>query len=160
MYKKFKEWKKWRESLMPTQPVKKVRYSGIVLDEASYSKLVNALQKYLKPLLEAGWQMQNRPPPPNPPERLPHHMTITPSALPEDLRPLIGKPQTMVAFKWGQSDKAAAVAVKSSVRSTNAVPHITVAISSTGKPFDSNQIKDWIDLPQEITLTGTVEEVM
>jgi len=103
--------------------------------------------------------MQNVPPPGVPPELLPHHMTITPGQpLPPDMRDLLGTTQDMVAYMWGQNEQAAAVAVRSAVRSTNKQPHITVAISPIGKPFHSNNITDWEPI-SEIQLKGKVEEV-
>lgn len=181
-YKSFKEWKAMREAeeqgVPPTQPQhdkvqppthgqgavppaqpKKVLYSAIVLDGVERQKLVSALKERLEPLLQQGWKMQNSPPPGVPPEILPHHMTIIPGQpLPPDMRDLIGTKQQMTAYMWGQNEQAAAVAVRSSVHSTNAQPHITVAVSPIGKPFHSNNITEWEPI-SEIQLSGIVEEV-
>jgi hypothetical protein len=170
-YKSFKEWKAMKEALEdmapelpqpppvpPAQP-KKVLYSAIVLNGVERQKLTDVLKDRLEPLLRQGWKMQNSPPPGVEPEVLPHHMTIVPGQpLPPDMRDLIGTKQDMVAYMWGQNEQAAAVAVRCGVRSTNAQPHITVAVSPIGKPFHSNNIKEWEPI-SEIQLSGIVEEV-
>ena len=134
-----------------------MRYTGIVLDEDSRQRLIQVLQDKLQPLLDQGWQMSNRPPAPL--EQLPHHMTMWLGQAPLEFRHLLDTDRFLVAEKWGQSDKAAAVVVRTNVRCTNVIPHITMAISPIGKPFHSNEIKEWIDI-EPIALTGKIKEVM
>lgn len=134
-------------------------YTGIILDEASRKLLVEKVWEHLEPLLAKGWVLHNNG---KPPSKLPHHMTIVfGKSLPPEQAHLLGTVQPMTVFMWGESDKAAAVAVRSPVQSANDIPHITVAVSPTGKPFHSNMIEpdQWILLDDEFTLTGTVEEV-
>lgn len=134
----------------------RIRYSAVVLEPESRVLLIEKLQEKLQPLLEQGWQMKNRPPAPE--EKLPHHMTMTMGSLPIAMKDLVGSSQQLIAVKWGQSDKAAAVQVETSVPSNNDVKHITVAISPTGKPFHSNEITEWVDI-DPIPLIGKIEEV-
>jgi len=59
----------------------------------------------------------------------------------------------------GVSDKAMAVKVKGG-STYNKIPHITLAVSPTGKPKDSNDIQTWKAVPnnKNIKLKGIVKE--
>lgn len=138
-----------------------VLYSGIILDEESRERLVKELGSLLEPLIKESWLLQNKPG--LEAEPLPHHHTlIFGQGLPEDLKKFLGTEQELVAHKWGHSDKAAAVMVRCDLRSANKIPHVTVAISPSGKPFHSNDIPEsnWVSLEREIRLTGIVQEVV
>ena len=135
------------------------RYSGIILHDQSRQILLDYFQEFLRPLLAAGWQTQNRPAFGLMPEQLPHHMTIVTSALPENMKDLIGTEQKLTVFRWGESDQAAAVAVRTSIFSMAKIPHITMAISPIGKPYHSNLIQNWQDLDEELELIGIIEEI-
>lgn len=59
----------------------------------------------------------------------------------------------------GYSDKAIAFKVQllDSTPCDNENPHITIATINDGKPYDSNFITNWIDLPYSITIIGTLK---
>ena len=42
---------------------------------------------------------------------------------------------------------------------TNEIPHITIGTFSGGKPVDSNNIKEWIELNKPIMLMGIIKKV-
>lgn len=149
------------ETTMGDTPPRKVLWSGIQIDATERAKLNRAMAQRLQPLLQEGWQQANKPPPGVPPEELPDHMTIVAmKELPPEMKSLLGTVQQMRIVAWGQNDQAAAVQVESVVKSMNATPHITMAVSPIGKPFHSNNIVDWEPLPpnEQITISGTVVE--
>lgn len=60
----------------------------------------------------------------------------------------------------GISDKAYAVHVKvpAGIPCGNKISHITLAVSPTGKPVDSNYIENWIDVSDKnLYVTGTLK---
>ena len=123
----------------------KVLYSAVVLDNESKDKLVNALSKKLP----EGWTV------------FAHHMTISFGKGLDD-KSEIGKSVTLVVTELGLSDKAMAVKVEG-YPTNNKIPHVTVAVNTAngGKPFNSNQIKEWavLDLVEILELHGVVTEV-
>ena len=121
---------------------KKVLYSAVVLDEKSHDEL---LAKF-KDSIPEGWKT------------FAHHMTIVFGKGLDD-RSEVGKRVTLTVTELGESDKAMAVKVKG-YRSTNEIPHITLAVNTLegGKPFMSNQITNWSPV-ENFTVTGTVTEV-
>ena len=120
----------------------KVLYSAVVLDEKSHDEL---LAKF-KDSIPEGWKT------------FAHHMTIV-FGKGLDNNSEVGKPVTLTVTELGESDKAMAVKVKG-YRSTNEIPHITLAVNTLegGKPFMSNQITNWSPV-ENFTVTGTVTEV-
>lgn len=91
-----------------------------------------------------------------------HHMTIshcsrlTPEIL-DWCQENKGKEFTLYVDTIGFSEKAIAVGVDvDGVISTQAYPHITVAVNSAvnGKPVDSNYIKDFEDVYENVALKG------
>jgi len=89
-----------------------------------------------------------------------HHMTIFFGAeLPPGVTP--GEKVTLQATKVGfLEDRVMAVAVEG-YPTGNATPHITVAVNTNvgAKPFESNKITEWTDLPKPITLEGMVGQI-
>ncbi len=67
-----------------------------------------------------------------------------------------GKSVILVATELGISDDAIAVRINSDVPTTNAIPHITIAIPPGGKPVNSNKITEWAKLDHPIELTATI----
>ena len=53
------------------------------------------------------------------------------------------------------SDKAIAIRVNGEM-SANAIPHITIACSPTGKPVDSNKITNWREI-DPFTISGKID---
>lgn len=128
----------------------KILYSAVVLDKQSHDKLVREFSE----IIPDDWKI------------FAHHLTIIfGQGLPKDLERYLGMNVTLTATEFGASDMAMAVKVEG-FYSKNEIPHITIAVNVNegGKPFMSNQIKDWKPLNQivgvsEIVLTGKVEEI-
>jgi hypothetical protein len=120
----------------------KVSYSGVVLDKSSKEKILSNVDT------PKGWKVYA------------HHMTICLGELPENLKDLKGKKQTLKITKLGKSDKAIAFGVETDL-SKNKIPHITVAINTSigAKPKDSNEIQEWEDI-EPFTVVGYVDEVL
>jgi hypothetical protein len=120
-----------------------VSYSAVVLDEQSRKAILSHLS------VPNNWKV------------ICHHMTIKMGELPENLKSRKGERVTLTVTKLGKSEKSLAVGVDSDL-STNAIPHITVAINSANgaKPVDSNYIEDWVPLDETFTVTGKIEEIM
>ena len=121
----------------------KVLYSAVVIDKESKDKLMNARASKLP----EGWKV------------FAHHMTIVFGKGLED-KSEIGKTVTLTATELGLSDKAMAVKVEG-YHTNNKIPHVTVAVNTAegGKPFNSNQIKDWHSLDETLELHGVVTEI-
>lgn len=91
-----------------------------------------------------------------------HHMTVKfqPSRVEVDALP-IGQPATLRVVGFAADGKGQAVRVESSVPSTNAAPHVTVAVAEGTKPVYSNELlKGNVVAVDGPTLTGTVEYVV
>ena len=120
-----------------------VAYTGVVLTPESNQFLLNKF----KGLIPDGWKTYA------------HHMTINmKSAVEGPAINLIGLKATLKVIAYSKNEKTLAVEVKTDVPSNNKIKHITIATSPEGKPGDSNDLTDWIRIP-EFTLHGTVEEV-
>jgi tRNA nucleotidyltransferase (CCA-adding enzyme) len=122
----------------------KISYSAVVLDENSRNKLISFTKTFI----------------PQDFEIIAHHMTICLGELPNDLKSQINQKVELVAYEIGFSEKAIAVKV-SGFYSKNEISHITLAVNrlAGGKPFDSNKIKDWVELEKNIELSGFVQEI-
>jgi hypothetical protein len=131
---------------------KKPLYSAVVLDDSSHDKLLRWWKSEIGPLLS---------------KHLAHHMTIKfkPSIGEVERLPL-GKKVRLTVVGYGQDEEAQAVHVATSVRSSNAIPHITVATRPGGKAKHSNDL----DFERvgglggkriaQLALTGTVQAIM
>lgn len=69
--------------------------------------------------------------------------------------PRVGKDVLLKATHVGVSDKAIAIRVNGEM-SANAIPHITIACSPTGKPVDSNKITNWRETVP-FTISGKID---
>lgn len=120
--------------------LEKKTYSAVLLDEKSR----NLLLKTYEDMIPQGW------------EKICHHMTIEFNKLVDNE----GTPATLKVEAVGKSDKALAVKV-SGHHSANKIPHITIAIDRNGgaKPKNSNDIKDWTNVKDGVTLHGTVKNL-
>lgn len=123
-------------------------YTALVLDADSQTYLMEAESIY--GFIPKGWEV------------IAHHMTINMGPAMDMVKDILGSQGYMKVIKWGISDKALAVQVESGVPSNNAIKHITIAVNRAngGKPFHSNQITEWYDIPEDdqIVLIGTVQE--
>ena len=68
--------------------------------------------------------------------------------------PRVGEDVLLKATHVGMSDKAIAIRVNGEM-SANAIPHITIACSPTGKPVDSNKITNWREI-DPFTISGRI----
>ena len=69
--------------------------------------------------------------------------------------PRVGEDVLLKATHVGVSDKAIAIRVNGEM-SANAIPHITIACSPTGKPVDSNKITNWREIVP-FTISGRID---
>ena len=69
--------------------------------------------------------------------------------------PRVGEDVLLRATHVGMSDKAIAIHVNGEM-SANAIPHITIACSPTGKPVDSNKITNWREIVP-FTISGKID---
>ena len=118
-----------------------VLYSAVVLDNGSKAALLSRVED----MIPKGWKV------------FAHHMTIVfGKGVPnkEDL----GKEVTLYVEAIGLSDMAMAVKVVG-YPSTNAIPHITIAINPDGgKPVMSNNITSWQKI-KNFAIKGIVTEI-
>ena len=117
-----------------------VLYSAVVMDEASHEKL---LTRFSDDIPE-GWKP------------LAHHMTIVFGKGLEDKNEL-GKEVVLKVTHLGKSDMALAVRVDG-YPSKNDIPHVTIAVSPSGKPVMSNDIRDWEEI-KPFFINGVVTEI-
>jgi len=125
--------------------MERVRYSAVVLDEKSHSKLLGFAGSYIP----NGW------------ETIAHHMTINNGEIKPQYEKYLGMTVILKVVGIGFSDKAIAVKVDG-FPTENKIPHITVAVNrkAGGKPVMSNQITNWQPIQFSLQLTGKVEEVI
>lgn len=94
-------------------------------------------------------------------ERIAHHMTIKLGPLPEEMLGRVGERVPITATHIGKyEDKAVAVKVFSSMGPRGNTPHVTLAVNRAngGKPFMSNKITEWIELPERVIVYGVLSE--
>jgi len=122
-------------------------YTALVLDEANHQKLVRRFAH----LIPADWTIYA------------HHMTINMGPItkgPVDPA-LLSQEAMLVVVSVAADDKVIAVGVSSDVPSVNSQKHITLAVNRNAgaKPFMSNKLREWEDLPEQMELYGTILEV-
>jgi len=122
-------------------------YTALVLDEENHQKLVRRFVH----LIPAEWEI------------VAHHMTIAMGPItkgPADPSTL-DQEAMLVVVSIAANEKVMAVGVTSDVPSKNAQKHITLAVNRAdgGKPFMSNKLTDWEELPDQLELYGTILEV-
>lgn len=123
----------------------KVLYSAVVLDEESRSKLLENFYDSLDV--------------PEDIKLFAHHMTICfGKGLPENLKQDLDKEIILKTTHVGVSNTNLAVQVNGYF-SENKIPHITISTKNNGKPVMSNDIVNWVKLPNEIELKGIIKEI-
>ena len=118
-------------------------YTALKLDEMSHERLKNALMSEIP----EGWKL------------FCHHMTINlGDASVGPAADMVGETMGLRAVQLGKDDKVMAVRVVTDCPSTNKIKHVTVAVNFAGggKPKDSNDLTNWVDLDSPIELTGVV----
>ena len=123
---------------------KSVSYAGIVLDQTSHDALMKLVPK--------GWDSS----------KTCHHCTLTMGPWKGD-PDVIGKKITLNVKGFVQDDKVCAVGVELPAGiATKGPPHVSVAVTNSGKPFLAGKL-DYSNVtqPEGIpdALTGTVKEV-
>ena len=151
------EWPKkygegWRvgfymENLMDLGDGRRPVYFAIFLDQESVDRLKEAVAG----IVPEGWKT------------LCHHCTLS-FGDPSENKPLfeyivwnLGKTVEIDVVTLGTSDDAIAVGVSGSLVTANAIPHVTVAIPTDGKPVNSNKIENWELFPTKLKLKGVVD---
>ena len=118
-------------------------YTALKLDEKSHKRLKNALMSEIP----EGWKL------------FCHHMTINlGDASVGPAADMVGETMGLTAVQLGKDDKVMAVRVVTDCPSNNKIKHVTVAVNFAGggKPKDSNDLTNWVDLDSPIELTGVV----
>ena len=90
-----------------------------------------------------------------------HHMTINMGAAANGpAAAIVGQKFKLTVVSIAQDEKVMAVGVETECPSTNKIKHITLAVNrdAGGKPFHSNQLKDWQPV-SHIELNGFVAEL-
>lgn len=137
----------YRENLMDIGDGRKAIYFGVFLDDESKTRIMKAVGDRIP----EGWRT------------ICDHCTLSfgdPSASPEVRDYIVenlGRKVELLGVSVGSSPLAIAVAVDGNIKSRNAIPHITVAVSPEGKPVDSNKISRWEPLGNGIQLFGYVD---
>lgn len=128
--------------------LKRGAYAAIVLDESSRESLLSWWES------EVGLPLHGNV--------VAHHMTIRFQPSAEELSAMpIGESAELVVVGWGADSKGQAVKVESGVPSSNAIPHITVALSPGTKPVYSNELlRSNINFVNGPTLVGVVKYVV
>lgn len=122
---------------------KSILYTAVVLDNESRTKL---LQRFTGEI-PGDWKI------------IAHHMTITfgqPLST-IGLEAFNGNEVDLTVTHLGKSDDAIAVKVYG-FKTTNKIPHITLAVPQGNSPVKSNQIKNWGPLEERIDIKGVVTE--
>lgn len=125
-------------------------YIGIFLNEDSKELLLNKTKQFI-PNLD-NWVIYC------------HHMTLafnnktdSSEQLFNIYQPYFNDTQTLIVTDIGISDDAIAVRVKYNGPTQNEIPHITIATPINGKPVNSNYIKNWYPLDNEIFIHGIIK---
>jgi len=145
---KYLYWQLIDRELLNENDVKRVSYSGVVLDDKSRS----ALLKVFAPMIPEDW------------ETIAHHMTIKMGGLETDSQERQdmedNKEIVLDVVDYAMDDKVLAVGVEG-YNSFNQKPHITIAVNrkAGGKPVMSNYLTDWKPLGFPLKLKGKITEV-
>jgi tRNA nucleotidyltransferase/poly(A) polymerase len=121
-----------------------ISYSGVVLDGESQNHLVSVLYEHFKDIED--WKVYC------------HHMTVNLGPLPMKLRGLIGQDIELTVTDIGSTSDVVAVKVDTPLEVSNKTPHVTLAVSPSGKPRLSNDITSWTSL-EPFKISGTLQEI-
>ena len=123
-------------------------YFGVFLDNTSS----DILKKEFEKIIPEDWTFYC------------HHMTISFNNRSEEAnnclelyKNRIGENVNLIATHLGMSDDAIAVRIAYQDKTTNKIPHITIATPKGGKPVNSNFIKEWKLLKEPIHLSGKIQ---
>lgn len=145
-------------------------YTAIVLSEESRLDLLKVFETEIQ-ALGKDFQLHTAKNDP-----LIHHVTLNMGGLDVVMneKSLLGKEITMEVVSFASDYRVAAFGVKAdtieasgskfgkpSVYSTNNIPHITIAINPKegGKPFHSNELKEWKPTHTVVEIRGVLQEI-
>lgn len=144
-------------------------YTAVVLNEKSVADILENFCDEMRSV-GGGFQMQNAKGDP-----LLHHVTVNMGELDKELNTtdLLDKEITMNIVSFAKDLRVAAFGVEykvvnglsvfgdPEVKTKNAIPHITACINlqNGGKPFDSNDLKNWVPLYKVIEVKGVLSVV-
>ena len=134
--------------LVETMSNNHIAYTGVVLTPASRATLLEQLG-IGSGMEMAGWEI------------IAHHMTINMGdASKGPAADMVGDEVELMANSLAEDDQVMAVGVSADAPSTNDIKHITIAVhrGNGGKPYFSNNLKNWKPIPK-IPLRGIVTEV-
>lgn len=137
-------------------------YTAVVLNSKSIKDILENFYVEIQSV-GLGFQMQNSKGDP-----LLHHVTVNMGSFDKKLNnfELFNKEITMNIVTFAKDSKVAAFGIEfkeidgfsvfgnPSVKTKNKIPHITACISKTGKPFDSNNLKEWNLLYKSLLIRG------
>ena len=125
-------------------------YFGVFLDADESERVYNIVNSLPGIDIPIGWRKYT------------DHMTIIynnkseiAQAWAKATAPRVGENVLLKVTHVGVSDKAIAIRVNGEM-SANAIPHITIACSPTGKPVDSNKITNWREIVP-FTISGRID---
>jgi hypothetical protein len=121
-----------------------VSYSGVVLDQESHNELINLLHERFKDIDD--WR------------EIAHHMTISLGPVPMKYRGLIGQDIDLTVDGIGHTSDAVAVRIDTNMEVPGTIPHVTLAVSPSGKPVMSNNITNWQSI-SPFKINGKLEEI-
>jgi tRNA nucleotidyltransferase/poly(A) polymerase len=136
------------EGVEERPPLKRVSYTGVILDKESRKQLL----KVFKTMIPEGWEV------------VAHHMTIRLDELDpgsKEYQDMKGnKTITLNVVDYAINDKVMAIGV-TGYPSESVKPHITLAVDRAGggKPAMSKELTDWRPLGFRFKVTGKIEEV-
>jgi hypothetical protein len=114
-------------------------FTAIVLDAESQEKL----KRFAAIILPKGVNL------------ICHHVTL---CLGTSTDYTLGETREITATHFGELvGRVLAFKVDGAYDSRNITPHVTAAVLGAAKPKESNEIKKWFRLPEEIKLSGIVQ---
>lgn len=138
----------------------RVIYSCVLLDNKSQKELKKVLKNFINTFYNNHIEQLNYE---NDIDVKCHHMTIKLGELkkPEQISKMITK--TLIKLKVthiGYSEKAIAIKVVTPTFTKNKIPHVTLCsiLKNNGKPFDSNKITKWQEIPK-FEVNGFITEI-
>ena len=93
-------------------------------------------------------------------KNLPHHMTLVHGPSIRYPAQYLNQKDEVMVTGYAINDKVLAVTVKTSLPNKQDIPHITIAVSPTGKPNDSNKLLASAEIKplNPFSVSGTIKE--
>jgi hypothetical protein len=157
----------WRKHVLEQSYMKDtgVQYTALVLDDpaALVSNLKEQGVEIPKEWLGLDLPPEEKLPHHKENEDLPHHMTIL-SPKDQKIRypsEFLNQPHKVRVTGWAIDDRVLAVTVETDLPTKQDIPHITIALSATGKKSDSNDLLASGELTKlnPFTVGGVIKEI-